>query len=135
VDRVHNGRSMGPWTFIKPLPVDSLICGLDLMRPKGYLVSNHDRTRVNGRLRLDGGGLPWSHGRGCQSWPLPALRASIFDKGHTYSIGVKQGARFLHLRVELTYTTARILATSSSFSLCQFGFRGSEISSVMATSV
>jgi hypothetical protein len=30
------------------------------MRPKGYPISKHGRTRLNGRLRLDrGGAAPW----------------------------------------------------------------------------
>jgi hypothetical protein len=36
--------------------IDSLICGSDLMRSKGYSASNRGRTRLNGRLRLDRGG-------------------------------------------------------------------------------
>jgi hypothetical protein len=28
------------------------------MRPTGYPASNRDRTQVNGRLRVDGGGRP-----------------------------------------------------------------------------
>jgi hypothetical protein len=37
-----------------------LICDSDLMRPKGYPISKHGRTRLNGRLRLyRGGAAPW----------------------------------------------------------------------------
>jgi hypothetical protein len=36
--------------------VGSVIYDQDLMKTKGYPASNHGRTRLNGRLRLDQGG-------------------------------------------------------------------------------
>jgi hypothetical protein len=44
------------------MAIDSLICGLDLMRPMGFPASNRGRTRLNGQLRFDRAGAaaaPW----------------------------------------------------------------------------